>query len=120
MHRLVRSGKGDMLLLGYHFFPITPRRYISLFEPGTNEDTFDYGDTKSKMTYFSNIRLPLMVLLAGADEYADRPMKDIQKVFDAHATSKQYKSVIIPGALHKFNGEEKEVVEAIVTWITTL
>ncbi len=120
MHRLVKNGKGDELLLGYHFFPITPKRYISLFEPGTNEDTFDYGDKKPKLTYFSNIKLPLMVLLAGADEYADRPMGDIQNVFDAHATSKQYKSVIIPGALHKFNGKEQEVVETIVSWITTL
>mgnify|MGYP001563517734 CR=1 FL=1 len=120
MRDLIAQGKGDQLLLGYNFFPITPKRFLSLFEPGSTEDVFDYGDKKPKLRYFSKIRLPLMVLLAGDDEYADRPMKDIQKVFDTHAKSKQYKSMIIPGALHKFNGKEKEAIQAILDWLKSL
>jgi len=120
MHRFIKEGKGDELLLGYHFFPITPKRYISLFEPGSAEDTFDYGDEKPKMTSFSKIKLPLLVILAGADEGADRPVGDIKKVFDAHITSKHYKSVIIPGALHKFHENEKDVADIINNWMKSL
>ncbi len=120
MHKLVREGKGDELLLGYLFFPIMPKRFISLLEPGSTEDVFDYGDKEPKMTYFSKIKLPLLVLLPGNDEYADRPIADIKKVFDAHATSKQYKSVIVPGAVHKLHGKEKEAADTIVSWIITL
>lgn len=120
MHELINSGKGDELLLGYFFFPITPKRFISLFEPRSNEDVFDYGEKEPKLKYFSQITLPLLVHLAGKDEGADRPMEEIQKAFDSHAKSPKYKSVIIPNALHRFNGNEKEAVAAIVEWIKTI
>jgi len=120
MHKLIKEGVGDELLFGYHFFPMTPKRYISLFEPGSAEDVFDYGDPKPKLTYFSKIKLPLLVVLAGSDEGADRPIIDIKKVYDAHATSKQYKSVIILGAVHKFHEKEKETADIIVKWMKSL
>jgi alpha-beta hydrolase superfamily lysophospholipase len=120
MHELIRVGRGDELLVGYHFFPMTPKRFISLFEPRSNEDVFDYGEEEPKLKYFSQITLPLLVHLAGADEAADRPIANIQKAFDSHAKSLKYKSVIIPGALHRFNGHEQEAVAAMVDWIKTL
>ncbi len=120
MKQKIAEGKGDELFFGYHFFPITPKRYLSLFEPGSSEDTFDYGDANSNMTAFSHIQLPTLVLLGGADEYADRPVEQIAKVFDEHATSTHYKSVIIPDALHKFHGKEPEVAVALVEFINAL
>lgn len=117
MHEQIEKGNGDTLFFGYHFFPMTPKRYISLFQRGSLEDVFDYGDEDPKMTFFSTIQIPLMVLLGGKDEYADRPMGDIKKVFDAHATAKKYSSIIIADALHKFHGKEKEVAGAITSWI---
>jgi alpha-beta hydrolase superfamily lysophospholipase len=120
MYTLIAAGKGDELLLGYHFFPITPKRFLSLFEPRSKEDVFDYGEKEPKLAYFSKIRLPLMVLLSGADEAADRPIQEIQKAFDTHAKSPIYKSVIIPGALHRFNKHEREAVAAIVEWARTI
>jgi pimeloyl-ACP methyl ester carboxylesterase len=120
MRHRISEGKGEEPLFGYHFFPITPRRYVSLFEPGTQEDTFDYGDAEPRMKYFSKIRLPLLVVLAGRDEYADRPIADIKKIFDVRAAARRYKSIIIPGALHKFNGTEKEIAGAITDWTTSL
>jgi pimeloyl-ACP methyl ester carboxylesterase len=120
MHSLIRKGKGDELLLGYHFFPMTPKRYVSLFEPGTTEDTFDYGDRDPKMTYFSKITLPLLVVLAGKDEYTDRPVEVIKKVFDSRVISKNYTSVIIPGAPHKFNGYERDFADIIVNFLIRL
>ncbi len=120
MHKLVSEGKGDELLVGYHFFPLTPKRYISLFEPRSSEDVFDYGEAEPKLSTFSKIQLPLMVLLSGADEATDRPIEEVQKAFDTHANSPKYQSVIIPGALHRFNGHEKQAVSAIIDWIKSL
>jgi alpha-beta hydrolase superfamily lysophospholipase len=120
MHELTDEGHGDELLVGYHFFPMTPKRFISLFEPRSVEDVFDYGEEEPKLKYFSQITLPLLVHLAGADEAADRPIEEIQKAFDSHAKSPTYKSVIIPGALHRFNGHETEAVVAIVDWAKTI
>ncbi len=120
MKQMVVQGKGDALQLGYHYFPMTPKRFLSLFGTRSTEDTFDYGDTDPRMAHFSRMRLPLLVVLAENDEYADRPMQKIRDVFDAKATSKRYKSVMIPRALHKFNGKEKEFVSTVVGWAAVL
>lgn len=120
MHKFIDDGRGDELMFGYHFFPITPKRFLSLFAPRSTEDVFDYGEPEPKLAYFSKIRLPLLVLLSGKDECADRPMEEIQKTFDAHAKSPRYKSLIIPDALHRYNGHEKEAVAAIIGWARTV
>ena len=113
---LIAIGKGDMLIPVSHF-PGTPKRLLSLVSPGSFEDTFDYGDAEPKMTAFSRITRPLLVVFAGNDELADRPMTKIKAVFDTHALSALYQSIIIPGAFHSFNGQEKEVVSAILRWV---
>lgn len=120
MKKLIREGKGDTLLFGYHFFPITPKRFISLFEPQTPEDVFDYGEKEPKLISFSRIKIPLLVLLSQNDEVSDRPVEEIQKAFDSHATSSVYKSIIIPGALHRYTGHEAEVVSEIINWLVSL
>ena len=120
MRKLVKKGKGDELLLGHHFFPLTAKRYLSLYEPGSTEDVFDYGDKNPKLTYFSRITMPLLVVLSGKDEAADRPITDIQQIFDAKAKASTYKSVIIPDAPHRFNGYETLAVSTIVEWIKSI
>ena len=59
-------------------------------------------------------------MLGGADEHADRPVEQIKSVFDAHATSPHYESIIIPEALHKFHGKETDVATALVTFVNGL
>lgn len=120
MKKLIREGKGDNLLFGYHFFPLTPKRFISLFDPRSSEDVFDYGEEEPKLVMFSKIKIPLLVILSQKDEAADRPVEVIQQAFDSHNTSSVYKSVIIPDALHRYNGHEPEVVLVIIDWITAL
>lgn len=120
MKELIGQGKGAELLLGYFFFPITPKRFISLFEPRSTEDVFDYGEPEPRLKYFSRITLPLLLHLAEKDEGADRPVEEIKKEFDSHAKSPKYTSVIIPGALHRFTGHEREAVAAIVEWAKSI
>jgi pimeloyl-ACP methyl ester carboxylesterase len=120
MQDLVKRGKGDELVFGFHFFPMTPKRYLSLFGPGSNEDSFDYGDESPKLPHFSAIKIPTMVVIGEKDEYADRPVKDVVKVFDAKAKMDHYKSAIISNGLHAFEGNEKAAVEKMVRWINLL
>lgn len=112
---LIAIGKGNMLIPVAHF-PGTPRRLVSLVSAGSNEDTFDYGDAKPTMSAFSRISKPLLVMFAGADELADRPIENIRTVFDQHRRAAAYQSVVVPDALHSFNGKEKEVVSTILRW----
>lgn len=117
MQELVNQGKGNDLQSGIHFFPATPRRFLSSFLPNSLEDQFDYGDPRPRMTYFSRIKKPILLILSGKDEYADRSVHKIRKIFDAHTSSLHYKSAIIPDALHSYNGKEIELIQEIISWI---
>lgn len=120
MQSLDDSGRGDALVMGRMFFPLTPKRYLSLFSPHSNEDVFDYGDEKPEMTHFSLIQKPTCVIFGGSDEYVDRPISDIQRVFDARTKSKNYSSFIIDSANHGFDGKEKEFAGVIFNWISSI
>ncbi len=117
MQDLANQGQGEILQTGYLYFPVTPNRFLSLYTPNSLEDQFDYGDPRPRMTHFSQITKPLLVVFAGKDEYADRSVNKIKKVFDESQRSTNYKSVIIPGAVHGFDDLENEFVEKIIKWI---
>lgn len=120
MEQKIRDGKGDELLTGFDFFPLTPKRWMSLLAKGSPEDVFNYHDDEGALTTFSAIRIPMLVMFGGNDEHADRPIAEMQKAFDAHAKSANYKSVVIPGADHGFTGKEDVFVETIVSWAASL
>ncbi len=113
-------GKGGSLLVGTDFFPGTPRRFLSLITRGSAEDIFDYGEHENPLARFSQITLPLCLLFAERDEHADRPMAEIKRIFDAKTGSKFYKSVIVPGAPHGFDGKEKEIARTLCKWVQAI
>lgn len=116
----IREGKGDELLVGYDYFPLTPNRWMSLYGENSSEDVFNYADENNKLVQFSKITSPLLVLLGERDEHAHIPVSEIQKAFDSHSHAKNYRSIIIPEASHGFDGKEKEVVRVIGDWIKSL
>ncbi|MFZ2025465.1 MAG: DUF1749 domain-containing protein [Microgenomates group bacterium] len=120
MKKMITEGKENELFTGYSFFPMTPKRYISLFEKGSKEDVFDYGDEKPEMKIFSQIKKPLFVILGEKDEHVDRSVADVIKVFDGKTNSSKYKSLIMSGALHGFEGYEQDLAVTICSWIKTL
>lgn len=42
MKQLVKQGKGNVLIDNVSYLALTPKRYLSLYEPGSVEDVFDY------------------------------------------------------------------------------
>ena len=120
MKKKIIEGKGDELLVGYNFFPLTPKRYVSLYEARSSEDVFDYGDENPQMKIYSQIKKPLFIVMGSGDEHADRPVADIVKVFDEKTTSQNYKSLIVPNALHGFEGLEQDLAVTICSWAKTL
>ena len=117
MRRLVKQRKGDQLITNHLFFPITPKRFISLYQPHSKEDTFDYGDLKPQMKDYSKIKLPLLVLFGENDEFLDRSIQQVVATFDHYARSKFYTSAIIPKATHGFNQCEQQLVNVLTKWI---
>lgn len=115
MKTYIKKGKGDALLEGVYDLPLTPKRYVSLLG---DEDMFDYFSGGKKLkTFLSKIHKPLMIVLGAKDEYLNKPAKNALKVFDRYAVSPKYKSVVIKGSFHSFNGKERQFVHEVVQWV---
>ncbi len=120
IEKLIYQGKGDELVLTNGYFPMTPKRFVSLYSPHSLEDVFDYGDETAKLTYFSRINKPLLVLLGDVDESLDRPAQEVISVFNKFQKSVNYTSKIISNGSHSYEDKEAEVTKIIIDWITQL
>ncbi len=118
---LVRAGQGDKLVEGLDVIPLTPNRYLSIFTENGKEDVFPYYQENPTFTVFSRITKPLLIVMGGADEYADRPVTDILETFTKHQKSKNFRGHIVPGAFHSFAPDkEKDAAAVMVEWITSI
>jgi alpha-beta hydrolase superfamily lysophospholipase len=118
MKHMLEKGKSEFLVSKLTFFPVNPKRYLSLFDEDSIEQTvFDYGKDKPNLKIFQNIKTPLLVVLAENDEYTDRPIGEIQDFFDKYQKSKKYKSAVITNATHGYDGLEDKFVSICIDWI---
>ena len=120
IQRLITEGKGDELVNGLSFFPMTPKRFLSLYQKGSAEDVFDFDNGEKSLHVFSAITKPLFVIISEKDEYLNGPASDIVRLFDEKTTSGNYKSLIFPDANHGFEGKEKEFVRSVAEWVRTI
>lgn len=116
--RLAR--KNPILLVPEAFGIFSRARYLSLFQPGRNEDTFPYHSPGGTWKALRNIRVPIAAILGARDEYLDRPAKELIRILQENAmNTKKFSGVIIKGANHGFHKKERELSRAIIDWIKT-
>ncbi len=107
-------------LLSEEYWPselIDAQRFISLYTPESSEEIFTYSHNKEPKA-FQSVESPMLVVLAGADEYCDRPTEKLKAWFDRSNVSSKYKSVVIEKALHNLKGSEKDVCMEIEQWVS--
>ncbi len=91
------------------------RRYLSLYRPGGVEDVFPYYRPRARWTALGRVRAPLAVVLGERDEYLDRPVRDVVRAFEQHATgTRAFTSAVIPRAGHGFQGREAALADAML------
>jgi len=116
--KLVKSRKPGELLPPKLWVsePADAQRFLSLYTPDSIEQSiFPYFDEKRTPKLFRSIKLPILAIFAGADEYADRPAKDIAAWFEREAQA-PLRTLTIDGATHGFKDREKAVAKAIRAW----
>ena len=93
------------------------QRYLSLFTLDSVDNIFTYANPERDPKTLRSVRLPILVLLAGKDEYGDMPAKTIGAWFEK--VLKQGDRVeVIPKVLHSFSGEETEVAALMKSFIS--
>lgn len=116
--KLVRRGKPhDLLPLNLWRGLIDAQRFLSLYTPDSKEEIFTYAQPKKIPRALRKVKIPLLVIFAGGDEYRDRPTEEIAAWFRKNLRSLRAAIEIIPGASHSFHGKEATLAKSISRWL---
>ncbi|MEK7601032.1 MAG: alpha/beta fold hydrolase [Patescibacteria group bacterium] len=88
------------------------QRFMTLYTGEGPEEIFTYWDPRRNPKALHSVKLPVLVLLAEKDEYADRPAKKIGDWFAEHLKIGD-EIVVVPKVGHSFKGAEKKVAGLI-------
>ena len=94
------------------------QRYLSLYRPGGIEDVFPYYRSSARWSALRRVRLPVPAIVGSRDEFLDRPARALIDAFARNATSaRSFTGIVIPRAHHGFQGQEPDLVHAMLRWI---
>ncbi|MFA7309664.1 MAG: DUF1749 domain-containing protein, partial [Candidatus Paceibacterota bacterium] len=91
------------------------QRFISLYSGNSEEEIFTYWDEGRTPRALRSVKVPILVLLAEKDEYADRSAKKMGEWFMKWLYMGHV--VVIPKVKHSFHGAEKEVARVIKSFM---
>jgi alpha-beta hydrolase superfamily lysophospholipase len=119
--KLVAAGKpGALLPETYWARPVDAQRFLSLFTPESVEEMFSYAVPNKKPIILQKIKKPLLVILAGEDQFTDRPMVEVFAWFKKAVAGKSTEVLMIKKSLHGFKGYETKVKNIIFAWTKKL
>lgn len=119
--KLVAAKKSKSLLPEtYWSRPIDAQRFLSLFTPESIEEMFSYAVPNKKPIILQKIKKPFLVVLAGEDQFTDRPMPEVFAWFRKALIGKQAELLLIKKSLHNFSGYEVKLKNIIFAWIKKL
>jgi alpha-beta hydrolase superfamily lysophospholipase len=111
---LVKAGKPHEMLPASLSgeFACDAQRFISLYTPDSPEEIFCYVDPNKKPKTLQKVKVPILTILSGKDEYTDRPAHAMKEWFDTQIKS-PHRTIVVAGANHSFTDNEEELREAI-------
>jgi alpha-beta hydrolase superfamily lysophospholipase len=118
---LVKAGKPHELL-PKNLWPnlVDAQRFLSLFTPESKEEIFSYAVPTKKPSVMLKIQKPLLVILAGEDQFTDRPMIEIFTWFKKVLANQAAEVLMIKKSLHSFSGHETKMKKIIFDWMKSL
>jgi alpha-beta hydrolase superfamily lysophospholipase len=99
------------------WFPTDAQRFLSLNTPESKEELFTYAQPKKNPRVFRSVSLPMLVLLAGDDEYTRRPPQELARWFMKNSHSRKSKAVVVSKVGHGFKGAERLVASTIMKFM---
>ena len=119
--RMLKAGKSNDLLprdVWWQYFDA--QRMLSLYTPDGIEEIFSYSQPDKKPKIYQSIKLPVITLSAGEDEYSERPAVKLVEWFKKNSRSNHFAAHVIPNVGHSFSEREHEVARAIQKWIKSI
>lgn len=94
---------------------IDAQRFLSLYSGKGHEEIIPYWNPAKRPTALRSIQTPVLAVVAGDDEYHDRPAEEIAGWFLEHIYTGE--SIVIPHAAHSFHNMFDEVRGAIDSFV---
>lgn len=118
--KLVKAGKPHALMPRKYgeWFECDAQRFLSLYTPDSAEEMFTYARPGVAPKILRKAKTPMLVFLAGADEYGDKPAETIRDWFLDHIYEGE--PIVIPGVDHSFKGGERALAKEIKSWISRI
>lgn len=114
---MVKNNKSSELMPSNLWpIPTDAQRFLSLFLPESIEEIFSYASGK-KPRILKSVKKPLLIILAGDDEYKDRPVTEIFSWFKNVLVNKKNEIKIIDKASHNFIGHLFKLERIIKKWL---
>lgn len=114
---VARGKKHELLPLAVWPELLDAQRFLSLYTPDSVEEIFPYAQKGKIATLLQKIKVPILTLWAGIDEYSDRSAREVASWFGQNVSSKRSEVHVIPRTNHGFKGGEVVVARAIKKWI---
>lgn len=116
---MVKNNKASELMPSSLWsIPTNAQRFLSLFTAESTEEIFSYASGKNPKI-LKSVKKPLLVILAGNDEYRDRPITEISTWFKNVLIRKESEIKIINQAPHNFMGYVSGLQKIIKRWLIT-
>lgn len=114
--KLVERGRPHELL-PLEIWPrlMDAQRFISLFTPDSVEEIFSYTTGKAPRL-LKKVLIPTLVVFAGQDEYADRPVQELLDWFKRESKSRKLQAEVIANSMHNFSGHSEKLGQLIKRW----
>ena len=94
------------------------RRYLSLYRPGEAADVFRYYRPNARWAALRGVRAPVAVIVGSRDEHLDRRPAELIAAFERNAPlARSFTGIVIPGALHGFQGRERALGQAMLRFV---
>jgi pimeloyl-ACP methyl ester carboxylesterase len=110
-----RKKGGSLMPQSAPLWPMTARRFLSLSVAGSHEDVFQYHMGKPAYRELKRVKVPLLAVLGGKDEYATMPPEDILASY--RRANPLLEGAIIKGAFHSFSGKEGPLAGTVCGWL---
>ncbi len=119
--RLIKEDKSHELM-PTDIWPelLDAQRFLSLNTQNSIEEIFTYSQPSKRPITLQKVKTPILMVLAGKDEFADRPARKIESWFKANSKSQTLTTAIVSGSLHGLMGHENKVAELIHNWKQTI
>lgn len=91
------------------------QRFLSLYSGNGAEEIFTYWDPSRNPRTLKSLRMPILVFLAGREEFSKQSPKKIAAWFESHVHKGHV--VIVPRVKHSFRGGEKRVAAEVRRWM---